>query len=680
VRAFALFVLFLLLVPTAAAFHQAPSPDDEVQRSDTGDSVTWRSVAFHPNQTQATLVGAWEDGDTTHSLIAQWTPGTGLEEVYNRSGPALVDVDVRSDGTQVVVGLRDTILYGQPGDYRDVWEESRFADDDRNLTFYGLGTSFSSDDSFALVSGSSLLRVDANGSLEVVHSGEGAFFRSIDFNPASDYALVEAAVQREDDAVLGTVWRTNGYAEMTREDNVAIYGRFQRGDALLNAISFAPNGTFATSAGRDGPGASFMTWSADRLDCHDHENRSECHDHSYRYMGAGKPAGPATCIDWHPEGEYALVTGLEQDVLGYADDRMWAPLVHQGPDLLGCAFAHDGSRALAVGHNGTVVEVTPGEGPLVRVLDPKPGRLAQPGTDQRFLVGVLDRSADPASDVTGHVEANGSVQQAAPSGPWWKLTVNTSDVEDGRHHLVVNASGPAGEASTRFPFLVNTDAFQPGTPEIQAPTGLEGTNRDSDGLFTINWAPVEGPIVYQIEQQRRGESTNATQIIEAGSDANETVRVDGDGTYFFRVRASNSHATGNWSEPVSVEVVLDSDDDGVPDARDPQPHTPNEWGDPDGDGLATDVELEQCSDPYEASSTPTTDDDGDGIPNGIECEQGSDPRDADDPTPQTDGDPEPSDNTTANTTDGDDTQDTPAAGLAVLAAALAGAAVLRRPT
>jgi WD40 repeat protein len=679
VRPLAVLLLTTLLLPTAGAFHVSPTATEEMTRWSTGDPVTWRSTAYHPDG-HAVVVGAYEDPhtDETYSLIAEWSAEDGLMEVYNRSGPPLVDVDIREDGTHLVVGLRDTILLGEPGSFTNVWEESEYAADDRDLTFYGLGAAFAPDEGFGLASGSSLLRVNDDGSLDVVHSGEGAFFRSIDFNPASDYALVEAAVEQEDRAILGTVWRTDGYTNMTQDDNVAVYGRFEQGDALLNAISFAPNGTFATFAGRDGAGASFLTWSPDRSVCHSHADRDGCHDHSYRYMGAEKPTGPVTCIDWHPSGEYALVTGLEQDQIGYADTRMWAPLAHDGPGLLGCAFGPEGEEALAVGENGTLVRIDPGEGPLVRVLDPKPGRLAPPETEQTFLVGVLDRSETPTTDVTGRIEGNDTVQEARYEAPWWELSVNASHLEDGRHRLIVSANGTAGHARLSFPFLVNNEAFQPSTPTIEQPEGLESKNRDSDGLFTIRWETLDEPVVYQIEQQRRGETANATKVLDAGSDGNETVRVHQDGTYFFRVRAANSHAAGNWSQRVSVEVVLDSDGDGVPDARDPQPHTANQWGDPDGDGVPTDKELKQCSDPYDESSTPTSDDDGDGIPNGIECEQGTDPRDPNDPPPDnasTDdgGDP----NTSADDRAGG-SDEIPAPGLLALVASALAAGLTRR--
>lgn len=672
-----------MLAPPGVGLHASPSASDEVDQLQRDEDRTWRGVAFHPEDEQALLVGGRGEGEDARSLVARWTPDGGLEEVYDEPGPPLVDVDIRTDGTSLVVGTRDTILLGEPGSYRNVWEDNRdaFAEGDGEPTFYGLGAAWSPNEDIALVTGSSLLRLEGEGELEVVHSGEGAFFRSIDFNPVSDYALVEAAIEQDGRAILGTVWRTNGYTNLTEDDNVAIYGRFARGDALLNDISFAPNGTFATFSGRDGAGASFLTWSTDRSACHRHEDDADCHDHRYRYMGASKEEGPVTCLDWHPTGRYAIVGGLDRDTLGYADARMWAPLMHGGADVFDCAFSPTGNQALAVGTNGTVLEIQPGEGPLVRVLDPKPNRLVPPDGEQQFLVGVLDRGEQTTREVTGTLAGNDSVQQATPREPWWLLSANASQLADGEHELHVEASSSHGHAALDFPFLVNDDAFEPSTPKILSPGGLEGNQRDSDGRFTIKWQPLGEAVVYEIEQEHTpagdgaGGQAGTRDVIEAGSRSNATVRVSADGIYNYRVRAVNSHAAGNWSDTVSIEVELDSDGDGVPDNRDPQPHTPNEWGDPDGDGISTDIELRQCSDPYDPDSTPTGDDDGDGIPNGIECQQGTSPTDPDDPP--TDDEPNETANET-NETGGDDPQESPSPGLVGVAVAAALAVLAAR--
>jgi hypothetical protein len=680
VRLTAFFLLALLLVPTVAAFHAAPTASSEVDRTSTSDGVTWRAVDYHPNGTYALLAGAYEQDNRTRSLVAQWTPTAGLEEVYNRSGPPMVDVDVREDGTSLVVGLRDRMLKGQPGNYAHVWNNSQYATPDSDFTFYGLGGRFIPDSNAAVVSGSSLLRVEANNTLNVIDSGNGSFFRTLDFNQDTGSGFVEAAVQSDGQAVLGTIWRTNGKTPDDRGhvlENLQIYGLEDRGNALLNTINFHPNGSYALLAGRDGGSSSVLTWAANRPACHEHstDNGTECHDHGWRYQAVRKPSGPITCIDWHESGDFALATGLEEDVVGYVNEDARVPLKHQGPGLLGCAMHPTRNEGLAVGNNGTVLRVDPAAGPVANVVQPEPARLMPPGENQTFVVASLDRGA-PTSDVTARVAGTNLKIDAERNAPWWTVSLNASSLEDGRHQLVVNATSELGEASVRFPFIVNKDAFTPETPTMLSPRGLEGENLESDGRLALRWEPLDQAVVYEIQQRRMAEGVNSTETLEAGGGSNATITIQRDGSHVFRVRAKNAYNASEWSRSVEVNVVLDSDGDGVPDKRDPQPHTPNEWGDPDGDGVPTDTELHQCSNPYNASSTPSSDDDGDGIPNGIECERGTDPNDPKDPPP--DEPEQPADNgtdddpTEPNASDGESEGfPVPAAGpIAAIAAAM----------
>lgn len=675
--AIAALVLVLLpsLAPAASAHHSAPETGQRTEQVARFPNVTWRAVAFAPAGNHALIAGEWTDGNLTHDVLARYTPGEGVEVVRNRSGAGLVDVSFDRTGRSLVVGLRNTLLLGTPGSYRDVWEESSYAQRPGNLTFYGLGAGFQPGQRNAVVTGSSLLRMAPNGSLETIHGGRNAFFRSLDWNPVAPYALVEAAIQRQGRAVLGTVWRTDGSSPLAQEDNVAIYGRQNPGGALLNSIAFAPNGSFALLAGRDGAGASLLSWAPARMANHTHEDREEPHDHRWRYLSTSKEKGPITCIGWHPTTRYAITTGLRKDVLGIANARTWMPLVHRGPDLYGCAMHPSGRYLLAVGENGTVLRVPSNPGPVATVVHPAPGSLVAPRSDQRFLVDVIDRGQAGNVSVTGRIGPNGTAQQAFPDGPWWRLTMNTSDLNDGRHELIVEVRTDAGRTQLSHPFLVNNERFTPEAPTMQAPSGLEGQGTETDGVFTLHWEQQDAPVVYEVQQRRTGEGTNATQTFAAGSSANLTVRVDEDGSYLYRVRAVNAYNRSAWSEGVVVNVVLDSDGDGVPDEKDPQPYIRNTWGDSDDDGITDDVELKQCSDPNDPSSTPATDDDGDGIRNGRECLMGTDPHDPNDPHDNTSSS---SNGTNTSTDGGGGSNPLPAPGLVGLLAALAAASIVRR--
>lgn len=684
-RASALALIALLLVAPlvmvagpALAHHAQPAPVTEVTEQPGEDRVTWRSVAFAPDGSHALLAGKYDDGDQPRDLVGRWTPDQGLEIVYNRSGSGLVDVTFHESGTSLVVGLFDTVLVGSPGDYRNVWNDSRYHED--GLSFYGLRGAFRPGDDMALVAGSSLLRVQLDGSIEVLHGGRGAFFRAMDWNPAAGltdpFAWVEAAVDRDGRALLGTIWRTDGTSGLDEDDNVALYGRTNPGRALVNTIAFAPNGSYALLAGRDGVGASLLSWAAARDPDHAHEDRDQPHDHRWQYLPADKRTGPITCIAWHPEEGYALAVGLEQDVVGYVGPHVYAPILHNGPDLFGCAFHPDGGYALAVGANGTLFRIAPGSSPLGAVVQPDPGGIVPPRENATFVLGTLSRLTSDRINVTAHVQGSDGIATAEQQGPWWQLRVDAGDLDDGRHTLEIQITGAQGSSTLTHPFLVNNEAFKPPTPTMLAPAGLEGSGLDNDGLFTLRWEPVDAPVVYELEERTSEGGVNATRTLQAGSGQNLTVRVDEDGTYLYRVRAKNAFNVSDWSRSTVVNVVLDSDGDGVPDSKDPRPFVKDTWGDRDGDGIDDDVEYKQCSDPHDTNSTPNTDDDGDGLPNAVECLQGTDPKDPDDPPADPPEEP-------GNGTDGQDEpiDDRPIPALAVpivVLVALAAATLRRR--
>ncbi len=647
-------VPLVLVAGPAAAHHASPAPVTEITEHPGPDKVTWRSAAFAPDGSHALLVGKWEDDEQPRDIIGRWTPGTGLEIVYNRSGAGLVDLTFHPSGTSLVVGLANTILLGEPGDYRNVWNQTRYHED--GLTFYGLRGDFRPGDDVALVAGSSLLRVGLDGTVEVLHGGRGAFFRAMDWNPdplqPDPFAWVEAAVDRDGRALLGTVWRTNGTSGLGEDDNIALYGRVNPGRALVNTIAFAPNGSYALLAGRDGVGASFLSWAAARDPGHLHEDRDTPHDHRWQYLPSGKATGPVTCIAWHPDRGYALAVGLDRDVVGYVGPSVYAPVLHDGPDLFGCAFHPEGGYALAAGENGTLLEVRPGTSPVGAVVRPPRGDLVPPHENATFVVGTLSRLTSDEVEVTARVQGANVTVTPERQGAWWRLQADAGELTDGRHVLEIRLTGANGTSVITHPFLVNNEAFKPPVPTVLQPDGLEGAGSDSDGVFTIRWEPVDAPVVYEVEERTSGGGVNATRTLSAGSSPNLTVRVDEDGSYLYRVRAKNAFNASDWSRSTVVNVVLDSDGDGVPDSKDPRPFVQDTWGDADEDGVDDDVEYTQCSDPMDASSTPSTDDDGDGLPNAVECLQGTDPLDPEDPPPEEDTDGNETPVPPGNETDG----------------------------
>lgn len=618
----------LAIAPLAAASHAPTGPGLDVETTQAGPSnTTWRGVAFDGDA--ALLAGARGTEDGTRDVLARWTPDDGLETLYEGPGSGLVDVSVSAEGTHLAVGLHEMLLWGQPDDYRNVWNESSFAQAEEDFTFYGLAGAFRPGGTDAVVAGSSLLRVTANGSLETLQGGEDAFFRSVGFQPGGGEAFVSAAVAHEGQGtcqgqgtVFGTVWRTDGRSALTNDDQETVYGRQSIGCGLVNALAFAPNGTFALLSGRDGEGASFLTWGP---------TRGAGEQSPWRYLDATKDRGALTCAAWHTNGRYAVTAGSSRDVVGVANERAWLPVAHAGEDLHGCAVHPDGDYALFAGANGTLARMPHAGGPIPVVATPGAGSLIPPSEDQTFLVDVIDRGGGAGLSVEGHVEGTNVTAEGILDGGSWALEVNASALADGRHTLVVNASSSEGHATVRHPFLLNNERFRPETPTILEPSGLEGQGTDTDGRFTIHWEPLDAPVVYEVFQKREGGGVNASHVLEAGDATNRTVLAEENGTYTFSVRAVNHYNESTWSDNVVVNVVLD-------DARRQQT----------GDD-------QRCPDPTSELGWP-------------ECVLGAD--DGDD-TP-------PANNSTSNTSDPEPDSRVPGPGLIGLAVAASGAALAAR--
>lgn len=524
-----------------------------------GDHVTWRSVAFTPSGDHAVLVGDRSTGEGTRDMVATWSPEDGLEIVLDRPGTGLVDVSIDGEGRHLIVGLQDTVLLGEAGAYRNVWNESAFAQQ-AGLTFYGLAGAFEPGEQHALLAGSSLVRMNADGSFgeeEVVHGGEGAFFRSVDWNPRASSAFVEAAIEHEGEGacegtgtVFGTIWRTDGASPLTDEDHVSVFGKNEPGCGLANAISHAPNGTFALIAGRDEDGSSLYTWAAER-------GEGVGDPDAWRYQVTEKNEGAISCIAWHPTGRYAVTVGLEADVVGVASERSWAPLVHEGPDLHGCAMHPEGAYALGVGADGTVVQIPHVDAPVGAVVQPEADTLVSPQEEEPFLVDVMDRGGAGNVSVTATVRGQEAVFEGFLMQPWWEVPVNTSGLPDGHHTLEVRVSTQAGSMLVTHPFLVNQDRFQPDTPTILEPSGLEGDGQSTTGVFTVEWEPLDQAVLYEVREEKAGADENGTRILQAGSGASLSVQASEEGQYMYSVRAKNAFNASTWSSTVIVNVVFD---------------------------------------------------------------------------------------------------------------------------
>ena len=98
--------------------------------------------------------------------------------------------------------------------------------------------------------------------------------------------------------------------------------------------------------------------------------------------------------------------------------------------------------------------------------------------------------------------------------------------------------------------LVLANAKPPEAPEL-----YPIDNADGDGTYTVSWNSVAAAMAYTLEEA----STEAfTDAVEVYSGSNVTTGVSGRdvGTYYYRVNASNSLGSSNWSNTQAVTVTI----------------------------------------------------------------------------------------------------------------------------
>jgi hypothetical protein len=80
------------------------------------------------------------------------------------------------------------------------------------------------------------------------------------------------------------------------------------------------------------------------------------------------------------------------------------------------------------------------------------------------------------------------------------------------------------------------------------------SNADGDGNYTISWSSTVGVTTYILEEDDNiGFSSPTTAY--SGSNTLIAISGRGIGTYYYRVRASNTSGSSDWSNIVSVVVT-----------------------------------------------------------------------------------------------------------------------------
>ncbi|HID09838.1 MAG TPA: hypothetical protein EYP17_00860, partial [Candidatus Latescibacteria bacterium] len=87
------------------------------------------------------------------------------------------------------------------------------------------------------------------------------------------------------------------------------------------------------------------------------------------------------------------------------------------------------------------------------------------------------------------------------------------------------------------------------------PTLTELASPDIDGAYTLAWSEVEEITGYTVQESVE-EAFSSPTAIYSGAGMTPAIEGKGDGTYWYRVRATGRYGDGVWGAVRSVEVVI----------------------------------------------------------------------------------------------------------------------------
>ena len=132
-------------------------------------------------------------------------------------------------------------------------------------------------------------------------------------------------------------------------------------------------------------------------------------------------------------------------------------------------------------------------------------------------------------------------------------TAIAQSITDG-FNLKVNDTVPGtGELSDSMIYLPLMMKNYPITPESPVLNAI--SNEDGDGNYIVSWSSSVGASIYTLQEDVSTDFSNPTTVY-SGSGTSTAISGRDVGTYTYRVRASNSYASSDWSNVESIEVTV----------------------------------------------------------------------------------------------------------------------------
>jgi uncharacterized delta-60 repeat protein len=106
------------------------------------------------------------------------------------------------------------------------------------------------------------------------------------------------------------------------------------------------------------------------------------------------------------------------------------------------------------------------------------------------------------------------------------------------------------DSTAYLPLVVKNHPLVPTAPVLDAIS-----NADGDGSYSVSWSSSAGATTYTLEEDDNVGFSSPTSVY-SGSSTSKDISGRDVGSYYYRVRASNTSASSDWSNVVSVEVTV----------------------------------------------------------------------------------------------------------------------------
>ena len=150
------------------------------------------------------------------------------------------------------------------------------------------------------------------------------------------------------------------------------------------------------------------------------------------------------------------------------------------------------------------------------------------------------------------------------------LSATVKNLSPGTYYWTVQAIDTVFSGSSFANESSFTIAILPNVPTLNTIA-----NADGDGTYAVSWNNVSNATSYTLQEASSSSFTNA-YMVYTGSNTSTTINEKAPGTYYYRVRASNTGGSSGWSNTQTAVIVAP-----------PSAPTLNTIANADGDGTYT---------------------------------------------------------------------------------------------